>query len=140
MSNWNVNSLRTLWIKKLKKETGLPVAFVGDVVGTGSSRKSGINSVQWHIGRDIPGVPNKRTGGVIIGSIIAPIFFNTAGDSGALPIQAPVDELETGDVITIKPYEGKILKDGKVVSEFELKPNTLPDEVRAGGRIPLIIG
>ena len=126
-------------IKKLK-EKGHPVAFVGDVVGTGSSRKSGINSVQWHIGEDIPGVPNKRTGGVIIGGIIAPIFFNTAEDSGALPIEAPVENLETGDVITIKPYEGKILKNGEVVSEFKLKPNTLLDEVRAGGRIPLIIG
>ncbi len=126
-------------IKKLK-EKGHPVAYVGDVVGTGSSRKSGINSVQWHLGEDIPGVPNKRTGGVIIGGIIAPIFFNTAEDSGALPIQAPVDKLETGDVITIKPYEGKIYKDGEVVSEFKLEPNTLPDEVRAGGRIPLIIG
>jgi len=122
------------------KKKGHPLAYVGDVVGTGSSRKSGINSLQWHMGRDIPGVPNKRTGGVVIGSIIAPIFFNTAEDSGALPIEAPVDKLETGDVITIKPFEGKIYKDGEVVSEFELKPNTLPDEVRAGGRIPLIIG
>jgi len=111
-------------IKKLK-EKGHPVAYVGDVVGTGSSRKSGINSVQWHLGEDIPGVPNKRTGGVIIGGIIAPIFFNTAEDSGALPIEAPVDKLETGDVITIKPYEGKIYKNGEVVSEFKLKPNTL---------------
>ncbi len=126
-------------IKKLK-EKGHPVAYVGDVVGTGSSRKSGINSVQWHLGEDIPGVPNKRTGGVVIGSIIAPIFFNTAEDSGALPIEAPVDKLEMGDVITIKPYEGKIYKNGEVVSEFKLKPNTLPDEYRAGGRIPLIIG
>ncbi|MGB5866743.1 MAG: bifunctional aconitate hydratase 2/2-methylisocitrate dehydratase, partial [Arcobacteraceae bacterium] len=105
-----------------------------------SSRKSGINSVQWHMGRDIPGVPNKRTGGVVIGSIIAPIFFNTAEDSGCLPIQAPVDNLETGDVITVKPYAGQILKDGAVVSEFNLAPNTLTDEMRAGGRIPLIIG
>ena len=126
-------------IKKLK-ERGLPVAFVGDVVGTGSSRKSGINSVQWWIGEDIPHVPNKRTGGIIIGGIIAPIFFNTAEDSGALPIEAPVDKLETGDEIEIRPYEGKILKNGEVVSEFKLKPNTLPDEYRAGGRIPMIIG
>ena len=126
-------------IKKLK-EKGHPVAYVGDVVGTGSSRKSGINSVQWHLGEDIPGVPNKRTGGIVIGGIIAPIFFNTAEDSGALPIEAPVDNLETGDVITVKPYEGKIYKNGEVVSEFKLKPNTLPDEFRAGGRIPLIIG
>jgi aconitate hydratase 2/2-methylisocitrate dehydratase len=131
------NPLDTM--KKLK-EKGHPLAYVGDVVGTGSSRKSGINSVQWHMGRDIPGIPNKRTGGVVIGDIIAPIFFNTAEDSGCLPIQAPTKELETGDVITIKPFEGKIEKDGKVVSEFEIAPNTLPDEMRAGGRIPLIIG
>jgi aconitate hydratase 2/2-methylisocitrate dehydratase len=122
------------------KKKGHPLAYVGDVVGTGSSRKSGINSVQWHMGNDIPGIPNKRTGGVVIGSIIAPIFFNTAEDSGCLPIQAPVDALETGDVITVKPYEGVIEKDGKVVSEFKIAPNTLPDEMRAGGRIPLIIG
>ena len=122
------------------KQKGYPLAYVGDVVGTGSSRKSGINSVQWHMGRDIPGVPNKRTGGVVIGSIIAPIFFNTAEDSGCLPIQAPVDALETGDVITIKPYAGVIEKDGAVVSKFDLAPNTLTDEMRAGGRIPLIIG
>jgi aconitate hydratase 2/2-methylisocitrate dehydratase len=122
------------------KEQGHPLAYVGDVVGTGSSRKSGINSVQWHMGRDIPGIPNKRTGGVVIGSIIAPIFFNTAEDSGCLPIQAPVDALETGDVITVKPFAGEIVKDGSVVSTFEIAPNTLPDEMRAGGRIPLIIG
>ncbi len=122
------------------KEKGHPLAYVGDVVGTGSSRKSGINSVQWHMGRDIPGVPNKRTGGVVIGSIIAPIFFNTAEDSGCLPVQAPVDALETGDVITVKPSAGEIVKDGSVVSTFEIAPNTLPDEMRAGGRIPLIIG
>jgi len=126
-------------IKDLKRK-GNPVAFVGDVVGTGSSRKSAINSVQWHIGEEIPGVPNKKTGGVIIGSIIAPIFFNTAEDSGAFPIEANVDELEMGDEIIIKPYEGKIYKNGKVVSEFEITPNTLPDEIQAGGRIPLIIG
>ncbi|MCT7581322.1 bifunctional aconitate hydratase 2/2-methylisocitrate dehydratase [Aliarcobacter butzleri] len=122
------------------KAKGHPLAYVGDVVGTGSSRKSGINSVQWHMGRDIPGVPNKRTGGVVIGSIIAPIFFNTAEDSGCLPIQANVDAIDTGDVITLKPYTGVIEKDGKVVSEFKLAPNTLTDEMRAGGRIPLIIG
>jgi len=126
-------------IAELKKR-GNDLAYVGDVVGTGSSRKSGINSVQWHFGHDIPGVPNKRTGGVVIGSIIAPIFFNTAEDSGCLPIQAPVDKLETGDEIVLKPYEGKIYKNGEVVSEFKLEPNTLPDEMRAGGRIPLIIG
>lgn len=122
------------------KEKGHPLAYVGDVVGTGSSRKSGINSVQWHMGRDIVGVPNKRTGGVVIGSIIAPIFFNTAEDSGCLPIQANVDAIDTGDVIVVKPYKGVIEKDGKVVSEFKLAPNTLTDEMRAGGRIPLIIG
>jgi len=132
------NPLETM--AKLKEETGNPLAYVGDVVGTGSSRKSGINSVQWHMGRDIPGVPNKRTGGVVIGDTIAPIFFNTAEDSGCLPIQAPVADLETGDVITVKPFEGVIEKEGKVVSEFTLEPNTLPDEMRAGGRIPLIIG
>ncbi|AXX92057.1 bifunctional aconitate hydratase 2/2-methylisocitrate dehydratase [Malaciobacter molluscorum LMG 25693] len=131
------NPLETM--EDLKKK-GNPLAYVGDVVGTGSSRKSGINSVQWHMGRDIPGVPNKRTGGVVIGSIIAPIFFNTAEDSGCLPIEAPVDELETGDEIVVKPYDGVIEKDGKVVSEFTLTPNTLTDEIRAGGRIPLIIG
>ena len=122
------------------KQKGNPLVYVGDVVGTGSSRKSGINSVQWHIGKDIPGVPNKRTGGVVIGSIIAPIFFNTAEDSGCLPIQAPVENLETGDVIVVRPFEGKIEKNGQIVSEFKLSPNTLPDEMRAGGRIPLIIG
>lgn len=126
-------------INELKK-SGYPVAFVGDVVGTGSSRKSAANSLIWHIGRDIPHVPNKRTGGIVIGGIIAPIFFNTLEDSGALPIEADVTKLETGDIIEIYPYEGKIVKNGEVVSEFKLKPNTLPDEVRAGGRIPLIIG
>ena len=122
------------------KEKGNPLVYVGDVVGTGSSRKSGINSVQWHMGRDIPGVPNKRTGGVVIGSIIAPIFFNTAEDSGCLPIQAPVEKLETGDEVIVKPFDGEIIKNGEVVSTFEIAPNTLPDEMRAGGRIPLIIG
>jgi len=122
------------------KEKGYPLAYVGDVVGTGSSRKSGINSVQWHMGEDIAGIPNKRTGGVVIGSIIAPIFFNTAEDSGCFPIQAPVDNLETGDVIVVKPYEGVIEKEGVVVSQFTLSPNTITDEMRAGGRIPLIIG
>ncbi len=122
------------------KEKGHPIAYVGDVVGTGSSRKSAINSVLWHMGEDIPYVPNKRQGGVVLGGKIAPIFFNTAEDSGALPIECDVQQLETGDVITIKPYEGKILKDGNIVSEFDLKPTTMPDEVQAGGRIPLIIG
>ncbi len=122
------------------KQKGHPLAYVGDVVGTGSSRKSAINSVLWHMGQDIPFVPNKRQGGVILGSKIAPIFFNTAEDSGALPIECPVDALETGDVITIYPYEGRIEKEGQTVAEFTLKPVTLPDEVQAGGRIPLIIG
>lgn len=131
------NPLDTM--KELKAK-GHPLAYVGDVVGTGSSRKSGINSVQWHMGNDIPGVPNKRTGGIVIGDIIAPIFFNTAEDSGCIPIQAPTAELNTGDVITVKPFEGTIEKDGKVVSTYEIAPNTLPDEMRAGGRIPLIIG
>jgi aconitate hydratase 2/2-methylisocitrate dehydratase len=131
------NPLDTM--KELKAK-GHPLAYVGDVVGTGSSRKSGINSVQWHMGRDIPGIANKRTGGIVIGDIIAPIFFNTAEDSGCIPIQAPTHELNTGDIITVKPFEGTILKDGKVVSTYEIAPNTLPDEMRAGGRIPLIIG
>lgn len=127
-------------ITKLK-ERGFPVAYVGDVVGTGSSRKSAINSVQWWMGQDIPNIPNKRTGGVVIGNNIAPIFFNTAEDSGAFPIQGNVDQMSTGDVITIQPYEGKVLNEaGDVISEFEMNPVTLPDEVRAGGRIPLIIG
>ena len=131
------NPLDTM--KELKAK-GHPLAYVGDVVGTGSSRKSGINSVQWHMGVDIPGIPNKRTGGIVIGDIIAPIFFNTAEDSGCIPIQAPTAELNTGDVITVKPFEGTIEKDGAVVSTYEISPNTLPDEMRAGGRIPLIIG
>ncbi|MDH3975248.1 MAG: bifunctional aconitate hydratase 2/2-methylisocitrate dehydratase [Deltaproteobacteria bacterium] len=131
------NPLDTM--KELKAK-GHPLAYVGDVVGTGSSRKSGINSVQWHMGRDIPGVPNKRTGGIVIGNTIAPIFFNTAEDSGCLPIETDVANLETGDVITVKPYEGVIEKDGSTVNTFKLNPNTLADEMRAGGRIPLIIG
>ncbi len=127
-------------IQKLK-ETGYPVALVGDVMGTGSSRKSAINSVLWHIGHDIPFIPNKRQGGVILGGKIAPIFFNTAEDSGALPIECDVAGLNTGDVIHIYPYEGSIANEaGETVSTFTLKPITMPDEVRAGGRIPLIIG
>jgi aconitate hydratase 2/2-methylisocitrate dehydratase len=123
------------------KQKGLPLAYVGDVVGTGSSRKSAINSVQWFMGNDIPNIPNKRTGGVILGSKIAPIFFNTAEDSGALPIQCDVSKMQTGDVITIKPYAGQVLNEkGEIISTFELAPTTMPDEVRAGGRIPLIIG
>ncbi len=123
------------------KEKGLPLAYVGDVVGTGSSRKSAINSVQWFMGNDIPNIPNKRTGGVILGTKIAPIFFNTAEDSGAMPIQCDVSKMQMGDVITIKPYAGQVLNEqGEVISTFELAPTTMPDEVRAGGRIPLIIG
>ncbi len=126
-------------IAELKKK-GHPVAYVGDVVGTGSSRKSGINSVQWHMGEDIPGVPNKRTGGVVLGSTIAPIFFATAEDSGALPLELDVTGMNTGDVIDIYPYKGEAHKDGKCIATFKLNPNTITDEVRAGGRIPLIIG
>ena len=123
------------------KEKGLPLAFVGDVVGTGSSRKSAINSVLWHMGNDIDYIPNKRGGGVVLGRNIAPIFFNTAEDSGALPIECDVSKLNMGDEITIYPYEGKITNTrGETVSTFELAPTTMPDEVRAGGRIPLIIG
>ena len=127
-------------IEKLK-EKGLPLTYVGDVVGTGSSRKSAINSLQWYMGNDIANIPNKRTGGVILGGKIAPIFFNTAEDSGALPIQCDVSKMKTGDVITIQPYAGKVLSEaGETISTFELAPVTMPDEVRAGGRIPLIIG
>jgi aconitate hydratase 2/2-methylisocitrate dehydratase len=127
-------------IADLKKK-GHPVAYVGDVVGTGSSRKSAINSVLWHIGEDILFVPNKRSGGYILGGKIAPIFFNTAEDSGALPIECDVTQLNTGDVITIYPYKGEITNEsGAVISTFTLKPDTILDEVRAGGRIPLLIG
>ncbi|WP_062060479.1 bifunctional aconitate hydratase 2/2-methylisocitrate dehydratase [Cellvibrio sp. OA-2007] len=124
------------------KTKGFPLVFVGDVVGTGSSRKSATNSVLWFIGEDIPGVPNKRTGGVCIGSKVAPIFYNTMEDAGALVFEAPVDDLNMGDVIEIRPYEGKILNadTGAVISEFALKSDVLLDEVQAGGRIPLIIG
>ncbi|MBV8884534.1 MAG: bifunctional aconitate hydratase 2/2-methylisocitrate dehydratase [Chroococcidiopsidaceae cyanobacterium CP_BM_RX_35] len=123
------------------KQKGHPVAYVGDVVGTGSSRKSAINSVLWHIGNDIPYVPNKRSGGYILGGAIAPIFFNTAEDAGALPIQCDVTKMETGMVITIHPYKGEITNEaGEVLSTFTLKPETIIDEVRAGGRIPLLSG
>ena len=158
-------------IRELKK-SGLEVVYMGDVVGTGSSRKSGINSIQWHLGREIEGVPNKKTGGIVIGTAIAPIFFNTAEDSGALPIVADASALETGDVVDIYPYAGEIFRVGRVnlsaegkfdavsiygeakfenlnenakpegepVARFTLAPNTIFDEIRAGGRIPLIIG
>ena len=130
-----LNTIATL------KQKGLPLAYVGDVVGTGSSRKSAINSVQWHMGEDIPYIPNKRTAGIVLGGKIAPIFFNTAEDSGALPIQCDVSKLDTGDVIVIHPFAGKITNEaGETISTFELAPLTMPDEVRAGGRIPLIIG
>ena len=154
------------------KKSGLEVVYAGDVVGTGSSRKSGINSIQWHLGREIEGVPNKKTGGVVVATAIAPIFFNTAEDSGALPILADVSALEMGDVVDIYPYAGEIFRVGRVnlsaygkfdgvqiygeakfenlnenakpkgepVACFALAPNTIFDEVRAGGRIPFIIG
>lgn len=123
------------------RKQGLKVAFVGDVVGTGSSRKSACNSVMWHIGDDIPYVPNKRRGGVILGGLIAPIFFNTTQDSGGLPIMCDVTKLNTGDIITIDTKKGEIRNEkGEVVSTFEIKPPTLRDEFRAGGRLNLIIG
>lgn len=126
-------------IEELKKKGHL-VAYVGDVVGTGSSRKSATNSVIWHTGEDIPYVPNKRFGGVCLGGKIAPIFFNTQEDSGALPIEVDVSKMEMGDVIDIYPYAGKIEKNGEVIAQFQLKSEVLLDEVRAGGRINLIIG
>ncbi len=122
------------------KEKGHPVAYVGDVVGTGSSRKSATNSVLWFMGDDIPNIPNKRDGGFCLGSKIAPIFFNTMEDAGALPIEVDISKLEMGDVIDIYPYQGKIEKDGELLAEFSLKTEVILDEVQAGGRIPLIIG
>ncbi len=116
------------------------VAYVGDVVGTGSSRKSATNSVLWWTGEDIPFVPNKRFGGVCLGGKIAPIFFNTMEDAGALPIELDVSKMDMGDTIELRPYEGKALKNGEVISEFEIRSDVIFDEVRAGGRIPLIIG
>lgn len=122
------------------QEEGIPLAYVGDVVGTGSSRKSATNSVLWFMGEDIPHVPNKRGGGVCLGGKIAPIFYNTMEDSGALPIELDVQKMHMGDIIDIYPYEGVVKNAaGEVISEFELSP-VLLDEVRAGGRIPLIIG
>ena len=127
-------------IAKLK-EKGHPVAYVGDVVGTGSSRKSAINSVLWHLGMEIPFIPNKKAGGYILGGKIAPIFFNTAEDSGALPIECDVSSMNTGDVITIHPYKNEIVgESGDVIATFSTTPDTILDEVRAGGRIPLLIG
>ncbi|MFT7324687.1 MAG: aconitate hydratase 2/2-methylisocitrate dehydratase [Rhodoferax sp.] len=122
------------------KAKGNLVAYVGDVVGTGSSRKSATNSVLWFTGEDIPFVPNKRFGGVCLGSKIAPIFYNTMEDSGALPIELDVSAMHMGDVVELRPYDGKALKDGQVIAEFTVKSDVLFDEVRAGGRIPLIIG
>jgi aconitate hydratase 2/2-methylisocitrate dehydratase len=126
-------------IAKLK-EKGHVVAYVGDVVGTGSSRKSATNSVMWWTGEDIPHVPNKRFGGVCIGAKIAPIFYNTQEDAGGLPIEMDVSRMEMGDVVELRPYEGKALKDGAVIANFSMKSEVVFDEVRAGGRIPLIIG
>ncbi|MGB3288761.1 MAG: bifunctional aconitate hydratase 2/2-methylisocitrate dehydratase [Burkholderiaceae bacterium] len=127
------------FIEELKKKGHL-VAYVGDVVGTGSSRKSATNSVLWHTGEDIPYVPNKRFGGVCLGGKIAPIFYNTMEDAGALPIELDVSKMNMGDVIELRPYEGRALKNGEVVAEFKVKSDVLFDEARAGGRIPLIIG
>jgi len=121
-------------------DQGRPVAYVGDVVGTGSSRKSATNSVLWWTGQDVPFVPNKRFGGVCLGGKIAPIFYNTMEDSGALPLELDVSAMETGDVVELRPYEGKALKGGAVIAEFKVKSDVLFDEVRAGGRIPLIVG
>ncbi|MCR6627567.1 MAG: bifunctional aconitate hydratase 2/2-methylisocitrate dehydratase [Pseudoxanthomonas sp.] len=122
------------------KDKGHLVAYVGDVVGTGSSRKSATNSVLWFTGEDIPFIPNKRFGGVCLGSKIAPIFYNTMEDAGALPIELDVSQMNHGDVVELRPYDGKALKDGQVIAEFQVKSDVLFDEVRAGGRIPLIIG
>ncbi|MGN0858075.1 MAG: bifunctional aconitate hydratase 2/2-methylisocitrate dehydratase [Stenotrophomonas sp.] len=122
------------------KEKGHLVAYVGDVVGTGSSRKSATNSVLWWTGDDIPFIPNKRAGGVCLGGKIAPIFYNTMEDAGALPIELDVSQMNHGDVVELRPYEGKALKNGEVIAEFAVKSEVLFDEVRAGGRIPLIIG
>jgi len=122
------------------KDKGHLVAYVGDVVGTGSSRKSATNSVLWFTGEDIPFIPNKRFGGVCLGSKIAPIFYNTMEDAGALPIELDVSQMNHGDVVELQPYAGKAIKNGEVIAEFQVKSDVLFDEVRAGGRIPLIIG
>jgi aconitate hydratase 2/2-methylisocitrate dehydratase len=123
------------------RKKGRRVVFVGDVVGTGSSRKSATNSVMWHIGDDIPFIPNKRRGGLVLGGLIAPIFFNTVEDSGGLPIKCDVTGMKTGDTITIDTVKG-VIKDqaGKSLTAFEFKPATIQDEFRAGGRLNLIIG
>ncbi len=122
------------------KAKGHLVAYVGDVVGTGSSRKSATNSVLWYTGADIPFVPNKRFGGVCLGAKIAPIFYNTMEDAGALPIELDISKMDMGDVVELRPYEGKALKNGALIAEFKVKSDVIFDEVRAGGRIPLIIG
>src|SRR6478672_4998167 len=127
------------FIEELRARGNL-VAYVGDVVGTGSSRKSATNSVLWFTGEDIPFVPNKRFGGVCLGAKIAPIFYNTMEDAGALPIELDVGKMEMGDVVELRPYDGKAIKNGEVIAEFQVKSDVLFDEVRAGGRIPLIIG
>jgi len=127
------------FIESLKAKGHL-VAYVGDVVGTGSSRKSATNSVLWFTGEDIPFIPNKRFGGVCLGAKIAPIFYNTMEDAGALPIELDVSNMHMGDVVELRPYEGKALKNGEVIAQFALKSDVLLDEVRAGGRIPLIVG
>ena len=126
-------------IEALQKK-GLQIAYVGDIVGTGSSRKSATNSVLWWTGQDIPFVPNKRFGGVCLGGKIAPIFFNTMEDAGALPVELDVSQMEMGDEIELRPYDGKCFKNGKEIADFSLKSPVILDEVRAGGRIPLIIG
>jgi aconitate hydratase 2 / 2-methylisocitrate dehydratase len=120
--------------------SGAVVAYVGDVVGTGSSRKSATNSVLWFTGQDIPFIPNKKFGGVCLGSKIAPIFYNTMEDAGALPIELDVSQMDMGDVVELRPYDGKAFKDGKEIASFQVRSDVLFDEVRAGGRIPLIIG
>ncbi|NBX21000.1 MAG: bifunctional aconitate hydratase 2/2-methylisocitrate dehydratase, partial [Betaproteobacteria bacterium] len=127
------------FIEELRARGNL-VAYVGDVVGTGSSRKSATNSVLWFTGEDIPYVPNKRFGGVCLGTKIAPIFYNTMEDAGALPIELDVNQMNMGDVVELRPYDGKAFKDGKEIASFQVKSEVLFDEVRAGGRIPLIIG
>ena len=134
-----VGPIKTLDTLKAK---GFPLVYVGDVVGTGSSRKSATNSVLWFMGDDIPNVPNKRAGGFVLGGKIAPIFFNTMEDAGALPIELDVSKMNTGDVIDIYVYEGKVTRHGsdEVIATFALKTDVLLDEVRAGGRIPLIVG
>lgn len=137
--NGNIGPIKQL---ETLKQKGFPLVYVGDVVGTGSSRKSATNSVLWFMGEDIPYIPNKRAGGVVLGGKIAPIFFNTLEDAGSLPIEVDVSRLNMGDVIDVYPYEGKICRhdSNDILAEFSLKTNVLLDEVRAGGRIPLIIG